>query len=221
MDERDIAKIVEQVVLSMNGAGAGAESAAQAPKKKLRGVFETMDEALAAVEKAYAQFRNYSREQREAMIDKIRKLCRENAETMAHMGVEETGMGNVYHKTLKHRLVADKTPGTEDLSTVAWSGDHGLTLIELAPHGIIGAITPSTNPSETVICNSIGMIAAGNGVVFNPHPHAKNVSNYAVDLVNRAILEAGGPENPMDLHGIAISPSQSFRSSIRWVRRVL
>lgn len=197
MDEREIAKVVQEVIRSMSGAGDTTQTVAtvEVPQKKLRGVFQTMDEALAAVEKAYNEFRNYSHEQREAMITQIRRLCRENAETMAHMGVEETGMGNVYHKTLKHRLVADKTPGTEDLTTTAWSGDHGLTLIEMAPHGIIGAITPSTNPSETVICNSIGMIAAGNGVVFNPHPHAKKVSNYAVDLVNRAILEAGGPEN--------------------------
>ena len=65
----------------------------------------------------------------------------------------------------------------------------------MAPYGIIGSITPSTNPSETVLCNSIGMIAAGNGVVFNPHPNAKDTSNYAVDLVNRAVQAAGGPEN--------------------------
>ncbi|MBR5817854.1 MAG: aldehyde dehydrogenase EutE, partial [Clostridia bacterium] len=72
--------------------------------------------------------------------------------------------------------------------------DNGLTLTEMAPFGVVGSITPSTNPSETVICNSIGMIAAGNGVVFNPHPGAIATSNYAIDLVNRASLAAGGPE---------------------------
>ena len=70
------------------------------------------------------------------------------------MGVNETGMGNVGDKILKHHLTADKTPGTEDLSTIAWSGDRGLTLVEMGPFGVIGAITPATNPSETVICNS-------------------------------------------------------------------
>ena len=63
----------------------------------------------------------------------------------------------------------------------------------MAPFGVVGSITPSTNPSETVICNSIGMIAAGNGVVFNPHPNAIATSNYAVDLINRASKMAGGP----------------------------
>ena len=104
-------------------------------------------------------------------------------------------MGNVPHKILKHQLLAEKTPGTEDITTTAWSGDRGLTLIEMGPFGVIGAITPCTNPSETILCNSIGMIAGGNTVVFNPHPAAIKTSNFAVSLVNEASVEAGGPEN--------------------------
>jgi len=111
------------------------------------------------------------------------------------MGVEETGMGNVGHKILKHRLVAEKTPGTEDITTTAWSGDRGLTLVEMGPFGVIGAITPCTNPSETIICNTIGMLAGGNSVVFNPHPAAIRTSIYAVHLLNQASVEVGGPDN--------------------------
>jgi propionaldehyde dehydrogenase len=162
--------------------------------KRQLGVFDTMTEALEAVEKAYKLFRKYSVAQREQMISKIRELTLNEAEVMARMGVEETKMGRIDHKVIKHQLVANKTPGTEDLKADAWTGDAGLTLVEMAPYGVIGSITPSTNPSETVICNSIGMIAGGNAVVFNPHPNAKKVANYAVDLVNRAI-SAGGPEN--------------------------
>lgn len=190
MDEKQISLIVEKVLRSMT-----TESSTKSSSNKLSGVFETMEEALDAVEKAYEVFRGFSIEQRERIIAEIRKLTLENAETMARMGVQETGMGRVDHKIAKHQLVANKTPGTEDLATTAWSGDRGLTLVEMAPYGIIGAITPSTNPSETVICNSIGMIAAGNGVVFNPHPNAVNVSNYAVDLINKAVVKTGGPEN--------------------------
>ena len=132
---------------------------------------------------------------RENIIKKIREKTIEFAEVMAKMGVEETGMGNIGDKILKHRLVAEKTPGTEDIQTTAWSGDRGLTLIEMGAFGVVGAITPCTNPSETIICNSIGMIAAGNSVVFSPHPAAVEVSNYAVDLVNKASIEGGGPAN--------------------------
>ncbi|MBP3580133.1 MAG: aldehyde dehydrogenase, partial [Clostridia bacterium] len=184
LDERYISEIVASVVKSTLGK----------PNKQ-KGVFSTMTEALVAVEKAYKQFRSYSVEQREKMIAKIRELTLAEAENMAVLGVEETGMGRVSDKIIKHQLVANKTPGTEDLHPTAISGDDGLTLVEMAPYGVIGSITPSTNPSETVICNSIGMIAGGNAVVFNPHPNACRTANYAVDLVNRAILEAGGPEN--------------------------
>lgn len=92
-------------------------------------------------------------------------------------------------------MVAKYTPGTEDLTTTAWSGDNGLTVVEMSPYGVIGAITPSTNPTETVICNSIGMIAAGNAVVFNGHPGAKKCVAFAVEMINKAIISCGGPEN--------------------------
>lgn len=186
IDEKQLEQIVRNVLSGMEQ---------EQPKRRQLGVFDTMEEALEAVNKAYALFRSYNREQRENIIKEIRRLTHEEAETMAKLAVEDTKMGNVYHKILKHHLVADKTPGTEDLEVRALSGDKGLTLVEMAPYGIIGAITPSTNPSCTVICNSIGMLAGGNGVIFNPHPHAKRISAYAVDLVNRAVLAAGGPEN--------------------------
>ncbi len=187
INEKYIAEVVAKVLNDSKTASMSGGTQ--------KGVFETMSEALEAVEKAYKEYRKYTIEQREQMIAKIREFTYREAENLAKLGVEETGMGRVSDKTIKHQVVADKTPGTEDLDTRAYSGDSGLTLIEMAPFGVIGSITPSTNPSETVICNSIGMIAGGNAVVFNPHPNAKRTSNYAVDMVNRAILEAGGPEN--------------------------
>lgn len=162
---------------------------------KLSGVFNDMNDAILAAKKAQTVMQKLSMDCREKIISNIRKKTLENAELMAKMGVEETGMGNVGHKTLKHQLLAEKTPGTEDIQTIAWSGDRGLTLVELGPFGVIGAITPCTNPSETIICNSIGMIAGGNSVVFNPHPAAIKVSNFAVNLVNQASVEVGGPNN--------------------------
>ncbi len=189
INEKLVQEIVAKVVQNV-----AADSASDSQKRQL-GVFETMTEALEAVNKAYKQFRNYSVAQREEMIKNIRKLTLNEAEVMAKLGVEETGMGRVADKIIKHELVANKTPGTEDLKPSVMTGDCGMTLIEMAPFGVIGSITPSTNPSETVLCNSMGMIAGGNAVVFNPHPHACKTANYAVDLVNRAILEAGGPEN--------------------------
>ncbi|MBC8542632.1 aldehyde dehydrogenase family protein [Bianquea renquensis] len=159
------------------------------------GVYDKMEDAIAASARAQKEIRRMPLEFREKIIANIRKLTMENLQKLAEMGVAETGMGNIGHKIIKHQLVAEKTPGTEDLSTIAWSGDRGLTLVEQGPFGVIGAITPSTNPSETVLCNSIGMLAAGNSVVFNPHPSAIGVSSFAVQLVNQASIAAGGPAN--------------------------
>ena len=167
----------------------------QAQTTVQHGVFEDMNEAIAAAKKAQKDIHKMSMDQREQIISNIRKKTRENAEILARMGVEETGMGNVPHKILKHQLVAEKTPGTEDITTTAWSGDRGLTLIEMGPFGVIGAITPCTNPSETVICNTMGMLAGGNTVVFNPHPAAVKTSQYAVNMLNEASIEVGGPDN--------------------------
>lgn len=186
--EEQIEQIVKQVLLSLKD---------QKPveNKNGLGIFTDMNEAIKAAKVAEDKVKKMTIEQRENIVKKIREKILANAEKLARMGVEETGMGRVEHKILKHQLIARKVPGTEDIKTTAWSGDNGLTLIEMGPFGVIGAIAPSTNPSETVFCNSIGMIAAGNTVAFNPHPGAIKVSNFAVTLVNEASIEAGGPEN--------------------------
>lgn len=166
----------------------------QSSKTEL-GVFDDMNQAIEAAKEAQLVVKKMSMDQREKIISAIRKKTIEHAETLARMAVEETGMGNVGHKILKHQLVAEKTPGTEDITTTAWSGDRGLTLVEMGPFGVIGSITPCTNPSETIICNTIGMLAGGNTVVFNPHPAAIKTSNFAVQLINEASLSTGGPVN--------------------------
>lgn len=194
ISEAEIRQVVSQVLNRIQAAPVASWDSTQYGGRKFIGIFEDMNDAIAAADAGYRAVRSMSVEQRETIITEIRRLTREEAPIMAELGVAETGMGRVDHKRLKHILVADKTPGTEDIVSHAKTGDNGLTLIEMAPFGVVGAITPSTNPSETVICNSIGMIAAGNGVVFNPHPHAIATSNYAVDLVNRACKAAGGPD---------------------------
>ena len=186
MTENQIKSIVEEVMAKMQLSGNTSG---------MHGVFSDMNTAIAKAKEAQKIVRVMSMDQREKIISKMREKIRENAETMARMGVDETGMGNVGDKILKHLLVAEKTPGTEDITTTAWSGDRGLTLVEMGPFGVIGAITPCTNPSETVLCNTMGMLAGGNTVVFNPHPQAIKTSIYAINLLNEASLEAGGPDN--------------------------
>ena len=186
INENMVQEIVQEVMAKMQIADAPAGK---------HGVFKDMNDAIEAAKKAQLVVKTMSMDQREKIITCIRKKIKENAEVLARMGVEETGMGNVGDKILKHHLVADKTPGTEDITTTAWSGDRGLTLIEMGPFGVIGAITPSTNPTETIINNTISMIGGGNAVVFNVHPGAKKVCAVCLQILHRTIVENGGPAN--------------------------
>ena len=103
LDEKLIGQIIQNVI---NNMPAGVT------KSNQLGVFDSMSDALVAVEKAYKQLKNYTVAQREKMIANIRRLCLEEAENMARLGVSETGMGRVEDKIIKHQLVANKTPGT-------------------------------------------------------------------------------------------------------------
>jgi acyl-CoA reductase-like NAD-dependent aldehyde dehydrogenase len=160
-----------------------------------KGVFTSIPAAIEATESAFKKFSDISLETRKRIIENIRKVSLDNVETLSRMAHEETGMGRTEDKIIKNKLGIFKTPGTEDVVPESFSDDYGLTLVEHAPYGIIGSITPSTNPTVTIISNAIGMIAAGNAVVFNTHPAAKKVSAFLIDLLNKAIIEAGGPEN--------------------------
>ncbi len=162
---------------------------------ELWGCFEKVEDAINAAKASQKQLMDLSMKKREEIISAMRKTSLENAEKLAIMAHEETGFGRVADKIQKNILAAEKTPGTEDLESYAYTGDDGLTLVEFAPYGVIGSITPSTNPSSTIINNSISMVAAGNGVVFNPHPKAKIVTNETISLLNHAIHSVGGPKN--------------------------
>jgi acyl-CoA reductase-like NAD-dependent aldehyde dehydrogenase len=159
------------------------------------GVFPTVAQAYAAAADAFAAYRSVSLERRFAIVDAVRGSLREHLDEISRLAVEETGLGRAADKVRKNRLVTDKTPGPEILRPEAWSGDHGLMITEPAPYGVIGSITPSTNPSETVINNGIGMISAGNAVVFNAHPSARRVTLRTLSIMNAAIVAAGGPPN--------------------------
>jgi acyl-CoA reductase-like NAD-dependent aldehyde dehydrogenase len=209
MSPEDIRRIAEAIASKIAGGAApqgssahahatSAAPSASAPAVSLGdGVFGTIDEATKAARAAFTALSGLGLEQRKAIIASMRRSMLAQAEALARLAHDETGLGRYEDKVQKNLLVTNKTPGTEDLAPVASSGDHGLVLMEPAPFGVIGAITPVTNPSSTIICNAIGMVAAGNTVVFNAHPSAKRVSLATVRLLNQAIVAAGGPANTL------------------------
>jgi len=206
--ERAVRELVEQIVTGLDGKiwspGTVSDPSGTIPDPSAAvsagqtgqlGVFSSIDAAIQAAGAAHARLAAGTLELRRKIIASMREAVLANLERIARLAVEETGMGRVQDKAVKNQVAAEATPGVEDLEPTAYSDDHGLTLVERAPYGVIGSITPSTNPTETIISNAIGMIAGGNSVVFNSHPSAKGVSAFTVSLLNQAIEKAGGPAN--------------------------
>jgi aldehyde dehydrogenase len=159
------------------------------------GVYADADHAATAARRAFEANLRLPVATRVAMIEAMRRVTHANNEGLARHAVEETGLGRYEDKLVKNRLVADKTPGVEILRSVAVTGDDGLMLTERAAYGVLLAVTPTTNPTETILCNAIGMVAGGNAVVFNVHPSAARTCNWFVHLLNEAIVAAGGPRD--------------------------
>lgn len=211
LSERDVQNIIESVLKNIEGKlselpqvnpseivtqATPAQSDATDLYVGKYGVFEDVQDAIQAAFNAQQHMtKRCTVQDREQMIAAIRQATLTNKEVLAKMILEETKLGKYEHKVQKLELTANKTPGTEDLKTEAFSGDAGLTIVERGPFGVIGAVTPVTNPVETIICNTIGMIAAGNAVVFNVHPSSKKCAAFAVTMLNKAIMAARGPEN--------------------------
>ena len=185
LSKEQIEQIVQATIAQMNNQQTASASAPAGACGAGNGwMFDRAEDCVDAAIAAQKKLVAMTMDQREKLIRAMRRAARENAEKLAQMAHDETGYGKVPDKIAKILLVANKTPGTEDIVPRVFTGDHGMTLVEQAPFGVIGSITPSTNPPGTVINNSISMIAGGNAVVFNPHPSATKCSQEAMRILN-------------------------------------
>ncbi len=201
IDQAEIQEIIERVRKKLGeagesvGAGLRGSTALEAiaPADLGEGIYPTVDEAVAAARRAFEAYRSVGLEGRKTIISAVRASMLQHGEQLAEMAHAETGLGRVEDKIVKNRIVTTKAPGPEDLELEAATGDLGMVVTEFAPYGVIGSITPTTNPTSTIINNTISIVSAGNALVFNVHPSAKRVSAENVRLINRAIVAAGGP----------------------------
>lgn len=195
MENNMIDDVIKQVIEDLKKDGSINESCIDCQKNY--GVFDNINDAIEAADKAQKQLYNLSIDERDRFADVIREtvLKEENLNLISKMAVEETEIGRVSDKIIKNKVAATKTPGKEDLKTNALTGSNGLMLEEFCPFGVIGSITPTTNPTETIISNSISMIVGGNSVVFSPHPRAKKTSITLIKMLNKALVESGAPDN--------------------------
>jgi aldehyde dehydrogenase len=193
-DENLIRSIVAQVLSEVGPIPPGL-SAGGSSSGGRHGVFYDADAAVRAARVAFEQLRERPIADRRKVIDIIRKISIEQCEELGLMEMEETQIGRPQHKIEKLRTLGMLSPGVEFLETKAFSGDHGIALIERAPFGVIGAITPVTHSLPTITGNAVSMIAGGNTVVVNPHPSGKRVAAEGVRRFNEAIEREIGIDN--------------------------
>ena len=198
LNEATIRNVVQEVLKRLGGDGAAV--AAGPPKAEGRyGLFTDPDEAVAAAKDAYEQLSRRTLEDRRRIIGHVRRICVEQAVELGTLEMQETKIGRLDHKIEKMTTVGTVIPGVEFLESQVFSGDHGLAVIEHAPFGVIGAITPVTHSLPTAACNAISMIASGNTVVFNPHPTGKRIAAEGIRRFNEAISRDLGLDNLMTI----------------------
>lgn len=187
IDERLVSKVVSEVLARLQTQTQAAKSTQTA-----FGVYERMEDAAEAAHRSFEKLRDLGITARKQAIQVIRRMCVQKAKEWGEIEFAETKIGRLDHKIEKLRICGDLVPGVEFLDRTAFSGDFGLTIIDFAPWGVIGAVTPSTHSVPTLTGNAINMIAAGNAVVFNPHPAAANCAALAIRTYNEAIFQETG-----------------------------
>ena len=190
----DLIRDVVQQVLARMGTGAPPAKNGRGHAGRY-GIFTDVDHAVAAATDAFEQLSERTVAERKRAIDHIRRISIDNCEELGRMEMEETKIGRLDHKIEKLRTLGERTPGVEFLRSEVFSGDHGLAVIEHAPFGVIGAITPVTHSLPTITGNAINMIAGGNTLVVNPHPGGKRVAAEGVRRFNEAIYRDLGIDN--------------------------
>ena len=197
IDEKQIEEIVSQVLrtLQQEGSTTAKPTPVVGASSARAGVFATAAEAIAAAKTAQAAFVKLGFAKRREIIEAIKEASLANAKRLADLAVQDTNMGNAAHKVMKNEGAVTLSPDVDDLISEAISGDEGTLLIEYVPFGVINSITPTTNPTSTVINHAIIMLSAGNAVVFSPHPNARDCTEETMHVINEAIVNAGAPPN--------------------------
>ncbi len=195
IDETLIRNVVTQVLAEVGRKPNGQPAESRLASSPRLGIFDCVQEAVAAAREAFEQLSRRTIADRKRAIDQIRRISIEQCEELGTMEMQETRIGRLKHKIEKQRGVGQLMPGVEFLRSDVFSGDNGLTVIEYAPFGVIGAITPVTHSLPTITANAINMIAAGNTLVVNPHPGGKRVAAEGVRRFNAAIRAELGIDN--------------------------
>src|SRR6185369_5742359 len=147
---------------------------------------------------AQAAFESFSQEQVDAIVRDMAKYVYDNAETLARMAVDETGIGVYEDKILKNkgkaRVIWNNLKGKKSRGIIGEDSENNMVFVA-KPMGVVGAVTPVTTPIVTPMCNAMFALKTGNAVIFAPHPKAEKCTEHLTDAFMKIVKANGGPDN--------------------------
>ena len=153
---------------------------------------------------AQKEFEKYSQEQVDNAVKIIAKVVHDNAEALAKMAVEETGMGIYEDKVIKNKMKAkviwNNLKGKPSVGIIERNDVTGITKVA-KPMGVVAAITPCTNPIVTPMSNAMFALKGRNAIIVTPHHRAIRCSTATVEMINEVLRENGFPDNLIQIIG--------------------
>ena len=157
---------------------------------------QAIDQMAAKALKAAEEFKGFTQEQVDRIVEAMTRAGVENKVKLAEMAVEETGIGNVEDKVIKNhfgtQVVYDYMKDGKSVGVI----DEADGIISIAePFGIVAAVTPTTNPTSTTMFKSLIALKGRNVIILAFHPRAQKCSEAAARIMLDAAVAAGAPKN--------------------------
>ena len=153
---------------------------------------------IANARKAQKELEKCNQEQIDSYVRAIGKVVYDNAESYAKMAAEESRMGVYEDKIAKNKgkskIIWNSLKGVPSVGVVERNPETGITVVA-RPVGVVGAITPCTNPIVTPMCNAMFAIKGRNTIIVAPHPRTKKCNKVVIDAMNEALAKLGAPAN--------------------------
>lgn len=157
-----------------------------------------INEMMLKARKAQKEFEKFNQAQVDQIVREIGKVVYDHAELLARMAVDETQMGVYEHKVAKNKgkakVIWNDLKDKKSVGEISFNPETNI--VEIAkPIGVVGAVSPTTNPIVTPMCNSMFALKGRNAIIVAPHPRAKKCSAYTVELINERLAQLGAPAN--------------------------
>src|SRR5438105_6319836 len=153
---------------------------------------------VAKAKEAQAAYEAFSQEQVDAIVKGVGKYVYDNADMLARMAVDETGIGVYEDKILKNkgkaRVIWNNLKGKKSRGIIGEDAETNMVFVA-KPMGVVGAVTPVTNPIVTPMCNAMFALKTGNAIIFAPHPKAEKCTRHLTGAFMEIVRASDGPEN--------------------------